>query len=95
MFWFRQHARLVFAEDAIAIASHNFIDGVANCSRQHSADYGETPYAAKLRQHVKDRIRTRQQSFIGSLVVLNHIDGVEIVRVQPVARQYALRKFAL
>ena len=95
MFWIRQHARLVFAEDPIAIARHNFVDCISKPTRQHAANSCQTPYATKLGQHIKDRIRTRQQSFIGSLVILNYIDGVEIVRVMAVTSHQAVCKFAL
>ena len=95
MFWIRQHARLVFAEDPIAIARHNFVDCISKPTRQHAADSRQTPNATKLRQHVKDGIRPRQQSFIGELVVLNYIDGVEVMRVYAVTRHQAVCKFAL
>lgn len=95
MFWIRQHARLVFAEDPIAIARHHFVDCISKAPRQHAADSCQTPNAAELRQHIKDRIRTRHQSFISSLVVLDYINGVEVMRVYAVTRHQALCKFAL
>ena len=95
MFWIRQHARLVFAEDPIAVARYHFIDCVSKSSRQHADDSCQTPNAPKFRQHVKDCIRPRQQSFIGSLVVLDYIDGVEVMRVYAVTRHQVVCKFTL
>ena len=95
MFWIRQQARLVFAEDSITIARHHFVDRVSKSSRQYFDDSCQTPNARELRQHVKDCIRPRQQSFIGSLVVLDYINGVEVVRVYPVTRHQVVCKFAL
>ncbi len=95
MFWIRQHARLVFAEDPIAIARYYFVDSISEPSRKQAPDSRQTPNAAELRHHVKDRIRTRQQSFIGSLVVSNYIDGVEVMRIYSMTRHQAVCKFAL
>ena len=95
MFGIRQHARLVFAEDPIAVARHNFVDCVSKASRQHPADSRQTPNATQLHQHVQDRIRPRQQSLSGLPVVLHHIDGIEIMRINTVTCHQAVRKFAL
>ena len=95
MFWIRQHAGFMFAEDPIAIARHHFVDCVSKPSWQHEADSRQTPNAPELPQHIKDCIRPRQQSFIGSLVVLDYIDGVEVVRVYAVSRHQVVRKFGL
>ena len=95
MFWIRQHTRFVFAENSIAIARHRLVDRISKPSRHHEADSRQTPNAPQLRQHVKDRIRTRQQTFIGSLVVLDYIDGVEVVRVYAMPCKQVVCKFAL
>ncbi len=85
----------MFAEDTIAIKRHKFVDDVAQSSRQHAGDSRQTPNPAQLRQHVQDRIRARQQSFVRSLVVLHYIDGVEVVRIHAMTRHQAIREFAL
>ena len=95
MFWIRQHARLMFAEDPIAIPGYNFVNCISKPTRQHATDSRQTPNATKLSQHVKDGIRPRQQSFIGSFVVPNYIDGVEVMRVYAVTRHQAVCEFAL
>lgn len=95
MFWIRQHAGFMFAKDPIAVARHHFIDCVSKSSRQHADDSCQTPNALELRQHIQDRIRPRQQSLIGSLVVLDYIDGVEVVRVYAMSRHQVVGKFAL
>ena len=95
MFWLRQHARFVFAENAIAIARHNLIDRIPKSSRQQTTCLRQTPNTTELGQHVKNRIRARQQSFIALVVVFHDIDRVEVVRVYAVTRHQALRKFAL
>ena len=77
----------MFAENTITIARHNFVDCIAKPAWQHAANSRQAPDAAKLRQHVKDGIRARQQSFIRALVVLNYVDRVEVVRINAVTRQ--------
>ena len=56
MFWLRQHARFVFAENTIAIARHNLVDRIAKPSRQHTTGPCQTPDATELGQQIKDRI---------------------------------------
>ena len=95
IFWIRQNARLVFAEDSIAITRHNFVDCIAKPPRQYAAGSCQTPNAPELRQHVKDRIRPRQQSFIRSLAVFYYINGVEVVWVYATSCHQVVCKFAL
>lgn len=95
MFWFRQHAGFVFAEDAIAIARHHLVNQIAKHFRQDTPDCGQLPYAAQLLKHVENGIGTCQQSFVRLAVVPDDVDRVEVVGVHAVIRHQRLRKVAL
>lgn len=91
----RQHAGVMFAKHPITIARHDLVDCVPKPARQYSADSCHPPNAPELSQHVKDRIGTRQQRFIGLPVIHHYINGVEIMRVYAVTRHQAVCKIAL
>ena len=56
MFWRGQHARFVFAENAITIARHDFVDRISKRSRQRASNARHAPDAAELLQHVQNCI---------------------------------------
>ena len=74
---------------------HQLVYRVAKCFWQHPSHSRELPDSIQLRQQVKHRIRAKQERFIGLPVVSHDIDSVEVVRIQIVALQQAVRKFAL
>ena len=86
MFWLGRHARLVLAENTIAVARHNLMDRISKPSRQYATDSRPAPDTAELSWHVKDCIRARERIFSGLVMVFHDVDRVEVVRIHTMSR---------
>ena len=85
MFWLRQHARFVLAENLITMARYKVVEAIANCFRQRLSYTGDSPDSAQRSKRINNPICTRQQT-LGSLpVIKDHVEGVEVERVGPVS----------
>ena len=82
MLWFRQHARFIFPEHAIAIARYQLVDQVSKRAWQDSSPGCDSPNASEFSPKMKDRIRTLQYLLIPFIVVQNNVDSVEVTRVE-------------
>ncbi len=85
----------MLTKNAIAVARDDLINPISERSRQHARNSTQTPNPSELRHHVKDRVGTREQRFVGLSVVLHDIHRVQILWVNAVTNEQLGSEFTL
>src|SRR5690349_24290522 len=83
-----EHTSVVFTKDAITIARNETIDHIAQCARNH-AGHGskDTPNTTELARGAQHRIGALQHAPVRQFVVFDHVQRVEIFRIDAVTLQ--------